>query len=120
MAWADKVVVSVAGNLGQFGIRAAYADNEGIGKWGLYGNMDVGSAGNILVFVTDEQAVSAADVLAGRGDNRDAVAGSNKGEGTSWGMHFSWDLGGGVSLEAGGRRASNGNNTVQAGAYFGF
>ncbi len=120
VAWADKVVVSLAGNLGQFGVRVAYADNEGIGKWGLYGNMDIGAAGNLLAFVTDEQAVDAADVLAGRQDNRDAVLGSNNSEGTSYGLHYSYDLGGGVSFEAGARRASNGNNTVQAGVYFSF
>jgi len=117
IAWEDKVVVSVAGDIGQFGVRAAYADNDGISKWGLYGNMDIGTASNILLWVTDEGAVDAADVVAGRTDNTVAVGG---GEGTSYGIHYSYDLGGGVSFEAGAREASWDNTTVQAGVYFSF
>jgi len=116
----DKVAVSISGDLGQYGVRLAYADNDGISKWGLYGNMDIGAASNVLIFVTDEDAVSAADVLAGRGDNRDAIAGSNQQEGTSYGIHYSYDLGGGASFEAGWREMSNDNTTVQAGVYFSF
>ena len=118
--WEDKLVLSVQGDLGPVGVRLAYADNDGIGKIGLYGNMDIGAASNILVFVTNEDAVSAADVVAGRNDNRDAVVGSNNREGTGFGIHYSYDLGGGASFEAGARRASNGNNTAQAGVYFSF
>lgn len=118
--WQDKVMVTVQGDIGNFGVRAAYADNDGIAKWGLYGNMDIGAASNILLWVTSEDAVSATDVAAGRGDNRDAVAGSNGNEGTSYGIHYSYDLGGGVSFETGYRRASNDNDTFQAGVYFSF
>lgn len=118
--WEDKVVVSVSGNIGDFGVRVAYADNDGINKWGLYGNYDIGAASNILLWVTDEDAVSAADVLAGRNDNRDAVLASNQQEGTSYGIHYSYDLGGGASFETGYRRASNDNDTFQAGVYFSF
>jgi len=117
--WADKVAVSLSGDLGQYGIRVAYADNDGISKWGLYGNMDIGAASNILVWVTDEDAVSAADVLAGRGDNRDTAL-LDRGEGTSYGIHYSYDLGGGASFEAGWRESSADNTTVQAGVYFSF
>ena len=119
-AFEDKVVASIYGDIGQFGVRLAYADNDGIGKWGLYGNMDIGAASNILIWVTDEDAVSAADVAAGRNDNRDAVAGSNQQEGTSYGIHYSYDLGGGASFEAGARETSSDNTTVQAGVYFSF
>lgn len=120
IAWGDKTVFTISGNLGQFGVRLAYADNEGIDKFGIYGNMDIGTASNILVWATSEDAVSAADVAAGRGDNRDGVAGSNGNEGTSYGIHYSYDLGGGASFEAGAREASNDNTTVQAGVYFSF
>ncbi|MDK3017666.1 porin [Pseudodonghicola flavimaris] len=118
-AWEDKVAVSIAGDLGQFGVRLAYADNDGISKWGLYGNMDIGAASNILVFVTDEDAVDAADVAAGRADNRDTATVDGT-EGTSYGIHYSYDLGGGASIEAGWRESSNDNTTVQAGVYFSF
>ncbi|WP_406646497.1 porin [Aliisedimentitalea scapharcae] len=120
LAFEDKTFVSISGDLGQFGVRLAYADNDGIDKWGLYGNMDIGSASNILVYVTDEDAVSAADVVAGRNDNRDAIAGSNNREGTGYGIHYSYDLGGGASFEAGIRESSWDNTTVQAGVYFSF
>lgn len=126
IAFQDKAVFSVSGNLGQFGVRFAYADNEGIDKYGLYGNMDIGAASNILIYVTSEGAVSAADIVAGRGDNRDASA-SNSGvngkggsEGTGYGIHYSYDLGGGVSFEAGARQASWDNTSAQAGVYFSF
>lgn len=118
--WEDKVVVSVQGKVGDFGVRLAYADNDGLGKWGLYGNMPIGAASKLVLWVTDEEAVSAADVLAGRNDNRDAIVGSNQQEGTSYGIHYSYDLGGGASFEAGYRRASNDNDTFQAGVYFSF
>lgn len=118
--WEDKTLVSVAWDGGQFGARVAYADNDGISKFGIYGNMDIGASSNILLFYTDEEAVSASDVLAGRGDNRDAIAGSNMNEGGSYGIHYSYDLGGGASFEAGYRRASNDNDTFQAGVYFSF
>ncbi len=119
-AWENKLVASVSGNIGNFGVRVAYADNDGIGKVGLYGNMDIGTASNILVWVTDEDAVSAADVAAGRNDNRDNIALSNQQEGTSFGVHYHYDLGGGASFEAGYRQSSDKNDTFQAGVYFSF
>lgn len=120
VAFEDKVVGAISGDMGQWGFRIAYADNDGIGKWGLYGNVDIGAAGNLLAYVTSEDSVSAADVAAGRADNRDNIVGSNQREGTGYGLHYSYDLGGGVSFEAGVRRASNDNTTAQAGAYFSF
>ncbi|MBO9450595.1 porin [Tropicibacter sp. R16_0] len=119
-AWEKKAIITGSYDGGNWGVRLAYADNDGIGKVGLYGNYDIGAASNILVWVTNEDAVSAADVANGRGDNRDGVAGSNNGEGTSYGIHYSYDLGGGASFETGYRRASNDNDTFQAGVYFSF
>ena len=118
--WEDKVVAAISGNIGQFGVRLAYADNDGVGKFGLYGNMDIGAASNILVYVTSEDAVDAADVALGRNNNVDGAAGSNNREGTGYGIHYTYDLGGGVSFEAGAREASWDNTTVQAGVYFSF
>lgn len=118
--WEDKLFLSVAGDLGIFGVRLAYADNDGISKYGLYGNVDIGAAGNLVAYVTQEDSVDAGDVANGRADNRDGVAGSNNREGTGYGIHYSYDLGGGVSFEAGARESSNDNTTVQAGVYFSF
>lgn len=119
-AFEDKAIITVQGDLGQFGVRAAYADNDGIDKWGLYGTYELGAASKIVAFVTDEGAVSAADVANGRTDNTDANNGGLGSEGTSYGIHYSYDLGGGASFETGYRRASNDNNTFQAGVYFSF
>lgn len=116
----DKLVFSIAGDIGNFGVRFAYADNDGIDKYGLYGSVDIGAASTLVAYVTSEDAVSAADVTAGRNDNRDGVLGSNNREGTGYGINYSYDLGGGVSFEAGWRESSNDNTTVQAGVYFSF
>jgi outer membrane protein OmpU len=118
--WEDKAIISVQGDLGQFGVRVAYADNDGIGKWGLYGTYEIGAASKLVAFVTDEDAVDAADVANGRTDNTDANNGGLGSEGTSYGIHYSYDLGGGASFETGYRRASNDNDTFQAGVYFSF
>lgn len=115
-----KAIITGSYDGGNWGVRLAYADNDGINKFGLYGNIDIGAASNLVAFYTDEGAVSAADVANGRNDNRDSVAGSNAQEGGSYGIHYSYDLGGGASFETGYRRASNDNNTFQAGVYFSF
>lgn len=116
----DKTIVSLSGQLGAFGVRVAYADNDGIDKFGIYGNMDIGSASNILLFVTSEDAASASAIAQGR-DNRDTAANRDTGgEGESFGIHYSYDLGGGASFEAGAVSTSTENTTVQAGVYFSF
>jgi outer membrane protein OmpU len=116
----DKTVLTVAGKLGQFGVRLAYADNDGIDKFGIYGNMDIGAASNILLFVTSEDAADAGAIAQGR-DNRDVTAGNDTGgEGESYGIHYSYDLGGGASFEAGAVKSSNDQTQVQAGVFFTF
>ena len=114
----DKTVLTVAGKLGNFGVRFALADNDGISKYGLYGNMDIGTASNIVLFVTSEDAADAGAIAQGR-DNRD-IGALDRGEGTSYGIHYSYDLGGGASFEAGAVSTSHDNTTVQAGVYFSF
>ena len=117
----DKTFASVQGKIGAFGVRLAYADNEGIGKLGLYGNMDIGAASNILVWVTSEDDVSAADIAAGRANNTTTIAAGGTGSaGTSYGIHYSYDLGGGASFEAGLSEHANDQTQVQAGVYFSF
>jgi len=109
----NKIVAAVHGDIGQFGVRLAYANNQDINgaggdvdKIGLYGNMDLGSSSNILVFVTSE------DNPSGTG-----VGGT---DGTGYGVHYHYDLGGGASFEAGWGETSSDNTTVQAGVYFSF
>jgi outer membrane protein OmpU len=123
--WEDKVLVTVYGDLGMFGVRLAYADNDGIDKWGLYGNVDIGAAGNLVAFITDESAVSDLNGSnAGRNNNSDScdstVYTCTYSEGTGYGINYSYDLGGGVSFEAGAVRSSDDNTQAQAGVYFSF
>ncbi|MFD2853883.1 porin [Seohaeicola zhoushanensis] len=118
----DKTVLTVAGKLGNIGLRFAAADNDGIKKYGIYGNMDIGTASNILLFVTSEDAADAGALAQGR-DNRDNTLlnpGDTGGEGESCGIHYTYDLGGGASFEAGAVRSSNDQTQVQAGVFFKF
>ena len=117
----DKIVVTVQGDLGQFGVRLAYANNQDSAtlasgalddtdKLGLYGTVELGAASKLVAYVTSE-------------DNPDVTTGAStvgSTDGTGYGIHYSYDLGGGVSFEAGAREASNDNTTVQAGLYFSF
>ncbi|KIC19875.1 porin [Leisingera sp. ANG-Vp] len=117
----DKILVTVQGDLGQFGVRLAYANNQDSAtvaggalddtdKLGLYGTVELGAASKLVAYVTNE-------------DNPDLTTGANtvgSTDGTGYGIHYSYDLGGGVSFEAGAREASNDNTTVQAGLYFSF
>jgi outer membrane protein OmpU len=118
--WEDKWVLAFLGDIGIWGFRVAYADNQGIDKWGLYGNVDVGAAGNLVAFITQEGAVKQSDINNGRADNRDDTPGSNNFEGIGYGVNYSYDLGGGVSFESGIIQRSNDDLAAQAGVYFSF
>ena len=76
----DKVVLTVGGKVGPANLGLAYADNDGVGKFGIYANVDVGAATRVDAFITSE----------------DGAAG-----GEAYGLGISHSLGGGASLEAG-------------------
>ncbi|MEZ5714662.1 MAG: porin [Paracoccaceae bacterium] len=76
----DKTIVTVGGKIGPANIGLAYADNNGIGKFGIYGQVEVGAATRVDAFVTSE----------------DGALG-----GETYGLGVSHSLGGGASLEAG-------------------
>lgn len=121
LAWADKAGVSIQGDFGTFSARLAYADNDGIDKILLGGNVEIGAATKLYGWISNEDAVSAADVALGRNDNRDnGLATTNSQEGTAFGIHLGHDLGNGVSFETGYQRASNKNDQFQAGVAFSF
>ncbi len=117
--WEDKVFFAIMGDIGQFGVRFAYADNDGIDKYGLYGNMDIGAASNVVLWVTREDTVSGSDVAAGRRNN-DRDVNPYGTAGTAFGINYSYDLGGGASFEAGAVEMPNDQTQVQAGVYFSF
>lgn len=106
----DKVIFTVAGDIGQFGVGLAYAQNSDAGglnvdidKLRIYGKMDVGASGIVLAWVTDE------DGAAGALTN-----------GTSFGLNYQHDLGGGVTFDAGFVETVTDQTQVQAGVYFRF
>ncbi|MCB1342027.1 MAG: porin [Pseudooceanicola sp.] len=121
----DKTVLTIGGKVGNFSVAAAFADNDGIQKAGLYGYMDIGTASTIGLFVTQEDAADAGAIAQGR-DNRDNVgarvgaASDTGGEGTSIGINYVYDLGGGAEFTFGAVKASTDNTRVQAGVFFSF
>ncbi|UWQ28911.1 porin [Leisingera sp. M523] len=116
VATEDKLVFTVAGDLGQFGVRLAYGNNmdavtvggvaQDVDKITLAGNVELGAASTLVAFVSSE-------------DNP-AGTGTGGTDGTAFGINYSYDLGGGVSFEAGAVESSSDNTTVQAGLYFSF
>ena len=102
VAGEDKTFAAVSGDFGVWGARVAFADNDGIKKYGVYGTVDVAAATTLVAFVTDE-------------DNPGTIF-----DGTGYGLNVSHDMGGGTSLEAGWVQSSTDNTTVQAGVYFSF
>lgn len=99
VATADKVVLTVGGKIGPANIGLAYADNDGVGKFGIYANVEVGAATRVDAFITSE----------------DGAAG-----GETYGLGVSHSLGGGASLEAGVARATNSNTSYDLGIRFNF
>ncbi len=95
----DKVVLTVGGKIGPAKIGLAYADNDGIAKFGLYANVDVGAATRVDAFVTSE----------------DGALG-----GETYGLGVSHNLGGGASLEAGVARNTASNTAYDLGIRFNF
>ncbi|QBR38213.1 porin [Leisingera sp. NJS201] len=116
VATEDKLVFTIAGDLGQFGVRLAYGNNQDavtvggvaqdVDKITLAGNVELGAASTLVAFVSSE-------------DNP-AGTGVNGTDGTAFGINYSYDLGGGVSFEAGAVESSSDFTTVQAGLYFSF
>lgn len=76
----DKLILTVGGKIGPANLGLAYADNDGVGKFALTAQVDVGAATRVDFFVASE----------------DGAAG-----GESYGLGVSHSLGGGASLEAG-------------------
>ena len=76
----DKGVITVGGKIGPANIGLAYADNDGVSKVALTGQIEVGAATRIDAFVADEDTA---------------------GLDPSYGLAVSHSLGGGASLEGG-------------------
>ncbi|MDU9004107.1 porin [Sedimentitalea todarodis] len=110
--------LAAGGDWGQFGAKLAYGSTDVADSWTLEGNVDVGAASNILVWV------NSTDVDGGLLDpafnDATVVAGAQRLDGTSYGINYQYDLGGGVTFVAGAAESAGDNTQVQAGVYFSF
>lgn len=117
----DLYFLAAGGEWGQFGARIAYGSTTLTDSVTIEGNMDIGAASNILVWIND---ASDNGYNVGGGF---AAGGADLGtDGTSWGINYQYDLGGGTTFVAGyvdtenKLNAGTDQNQFQAGVYFSF
>ncbi|MGR3622059.1 porin [Pseudophaeobacter sp.] len=106
----DITFVAAGGDFGAFGARLAYGSTDAVDSFTLEGNMDIGAASNILVWVNSADAP--ASVSAAKSDGGI--------DGTSFGINYQYDLGGGATFVAGYVDEADDDNQFQAGVYFSF
>jgi outer membrane protein OmpU len=116
----DLYFLAAGADFGQFGAKIAYGESTQTKAWSLEGNMDIGAASNLLIWVTDASS------------NKTVTVGGNPvdlgSDGTSWGINYEYDLGGGATFVAGYVDSENNlaaasrqdQKQFQAGVYFSF
>ncbi|MCD9147277.1 porin [Pseudophaeobacter flagellatus] len=111
-------MVAAGGDFGAFGARLAYGSTDSVDSVTLEGNMDIGAASNLLVWVN---SADVADALI-NDTNAAVAAGARNGDGTSFGVNYQYDLGGGATFVAGyvNSAADENDDQFQAGVYFSF
>ncbi|MBK0326251.1 porin [Rhodobacteraceae bacterium F11138] len=117
----DLYFFAAGGDWGQFGAKIAYGSTTLTDSWTIEGNMDIGAASNVLVWIND--ASDNNYTVGGGFANGGADLGT---DGTSWGINYQYDLGGGTTFVAGYVDSENKLNggtdqkQFQAGVYFSF
>lgn len=94
----DKVVLTVGGKVGDYGVGFGYADNDGVKKIALNGSATFGAT-TVSAYVAKDDSVGATD--------------------TAFGLGASYDLGG-ASVVGGVERGSTGNTRADLGVSFSF
>jgi outer membrane protein OmpU len=94
----DKVVLTVGGNVGDYGVGIGFADYDGVKKVALNGSATFGAT-TVSAFVADEDSVGATDLSIGLG--------------------ASYDLGG-AKVVGGVERGATGNTRADLGVSFSF
>lgn len=114
--------VAAGGDFGAFGAKIAYGSTDTADSVTLEGNMDIGAASNILVWVnsTDVAAALLADTTVGGTAGLARGVNAADGDGTSFGINYQYDLGGGATFVAGYVDEADDDNQFQAGVYFSF
>ncbi|GHG82249.1 porin [Pseudodonghicola xiamenensis] len=95
---------AVGADFGQFGAKLAYGDTEEASSWTLEGNMDIGAASNVVLWV----------------NSTDSEVSTDAADGTAYGINYQYDLGGGATLVAGYVDTAANDSQFQAGVYFKF
>ncbi|MFT6456938.1 porin [Pseudophaeobacter arcticus] len=103
----DITFVAAGGDFGAFGAKLAYGSTDAADSVTLEGNMDIGAASNILVWVNST-------------DVSGVVTAADTADGTSFGINYQYDLGGGATFVAGYVDEADNDNQFQAGVYFSF
>lgn len=81
--------ITYTGQFNRFGVRVAYADNDGSSKFMVAVDFEVGAAGNIVAYYSDNS-------------NKNYAAGGGLSiDGSSYGLEYNMDLGGGATFVAG-------------------
>jgi outer membrane protein OmpU len=94
----DKVILTVGGKIGDYGVGLGLADNDGTKKIALNGSATFGAT-TVSAYVADENSVAATS--------------------TAFGLGVSYDLGG-ASVVAGIARTDIGTNRADLGVSFSF
>ena len=109
-------LLTAGGDFGQFGARIAYGSTDVADSVTLEGNMDIGAASNIIVWVNSTDVDNA--ILTSTTGTQAATGASI--DGTSFGINYQYDLGGGATFVAGYVDEADDDNQFQAGVYFSF
>ncbi|MFC4214422.1 porin [Pseudophaeobacter arcticus] len=112
--------LAAGGDFGQFGAKIAYGSSDVADSVTLEGNMDIGAASNLVLWVnnTDVDAALLADTTVTGATTVGANARAT--DGTSFGINYQYDLGGGATFVAGYVDEADNDNSFQAGVYFSF
>ncbi|WP_027245317.1 porin [Leisingera daeponensis] len=108
----DDIMFFAAGaDFGQFGATLQYAETERADSVTLAGEAEIGAASTLIGWV------NSADI-----DDTVLAADQSVNDGTSFGINYEYDLGGGVTFVAGyvNTAADDNDNSVQAGLHFSF
>ncbi|WP_417700283.1 porin [Pseudophaeobacter sp.] len=115
-------LIAAGGDFGAFGARLAYGSSDAADSVTLEGNMDIGAASNLVLWVnsTDVDSNLLADTTVAGATTRGANAAAA--DGTSFGINYQYDLGGGATFVAGyvNSAADVNDDQFQAGVYFSF
>ncbi|OIQ45581.1 MAG: porin [Roseobacter sp. MedPE-SW] len=109
-------VITAGGDFGQFGARIAYGSTDVADSVTLEGSMDIGAASNLVVWVNSTDVDNA--ILTSTTGTQAATGASI--DGTSFGINYQYDLGGGATFVAGYVDEADDDNQFQAGVYFSF